>query len=239
MNFKKIISIFIFFLAVANIAEARFMELEDAQNKYNIFNVEINVNKDGTFEKTQELEIEILKQGGRDSFTNFALTYDKDTQKFEILEARTIFNGSTYEVSKKKIETKPLASSQKGFEQRMQVLVPFDKVEIGAKLYIKMKSITTKVPLKGEFEDLITIGMPYCEKYNLSIKSDIPLSYKQNDPRGVLNIETKKYDDGKNNKKFRYIKISSKIPFSDYSINEPNYSDLSEKNSTWLSISSM
>jgi hypothetical protein len=227
-------------LSHSYMAEARFIKPKDAQVKYNFYNAHTKVNKDGTFESTIEFEVEILKEGGRGNFTNYRQTYNEDIHKFEILEAKTIFEGKTYKVPKKNIESKPLASSKEGFDQQRQVSVPFSKVEIGTKVYLKLKYIAQHVPIENHFDEIVFMGSGsgYTEKKKITIESEIPLYYKKNDPREILNIKTTKAcSSTKNNATFSKIEITLKRAFSDHTVNETSRSELSEKNTTWVAVS--
>lgn len=127
------------FIIIANFAQARWANYDLASTRTDIYNHEIKVNKNGTYEEIKEEKFEVLKESGRDSAAHYTIHYNTDSEKINIIEAKTIYKGKEYKVDKKFIEDKPLASAANGFDQTNQILLAFPKTEIGAKIYIKYK----------------------------------------------------------------------------------------------------
>lgn len=230
---KKFLLILILFLTQTS--EARFATLDDVQGKMNFYNVETIVNKNGSFDKYVEFEYEILKEGGRQYFTNFQFSFNENISEIDIISAKTIFKGATYNVDKKNIESKPMASSKEAFDQLRQISIPFKKTEIGAKILLKYRKKTSSPTLENHFDDIFSLPEFY-ENFHVSVKSEIPLYLKINDPQKVLNTKTEKFDSSKKNHTHNIIDVRLKRPFTDRLINENSV--LSEENRTWISVSS-
>ncbi len=84
---------------VASTAEARWSKYEDASVEVKFSNVNINVNRDGTYETEVELQAKILKESGRDRFSLYSLIYNDDSADLTVLEAKTAYNGEEYIVT--------------------------------------------------------------------------------------------------------------------------------------------
>jgi predicted transglutaminase-like cysteine proteinase len=172
---------------------ARFATPEEAPVEYEFFNRNINVASDGTSEEIIEKQVSILNEEGRDYFGTQRLTYNGDTQKIEILEAKTILNGKEYKVNKNSIEIKPLASDVKGFDQLYQILVSYPQTIIGSKLYLKYKEITLKQPLPKYYYTNFYYGIEgYWKKSQVHLNSALPFNVTVNDSNKILNIKQTK-----------------------------------------------
>ncbi|WP_339052071.1 DUF3857 domain-containing protein [Candidatus Lariskella endosymbiont of Epinotia ramella] len=124
------------FAALNGAYYARFTSLDDAETLNSVSEI-TTIEKDGSAVIVSEQKYKVLKEQGRESCTNFHLIYNSEDSEVEITEAKTILNGNEYHVPKENIEFKPLASAPQGFDQKMQALIGFPNVEIGAEIYIK------------------------------------------------------------------------------------------------------
>lgn len=193
MKFLKTLfnlALVVFFVTSA--AEARWSKYEDASVEVKFSNVNINVNKDGTYETEAEFQVKILKESGRNRFSLYSFSYNNDSADFTVLEAKTIYNGKEYVVTEDMIEDKPLASPGKGFDQLRQITISFPKIEIGAEIYFRRKSITKKVPIDNFYGLGFNYWGDYLQADNMKINSELPLEIKVNDPRSVLKIAEEK-----------------------------------------------
>lgn len=229
----RLLHIFLIILT-SNISFAKWADYSNAAIRKDICNYQITVKKDGSSESVIEEEFEILKDSAREHAAHYTLTYTADNDKIIILEAKTIFKGKEYNVDKKFIEDKPLASSAAGFDQMNQILLAFPKAEIGAKIYIKYKQISTKSPLKNFYDNFFVIGLrEWITQANLNIKSELPLHLLVNDPDKVLAVKTDKPDN------FNKLDISLiKEIYKDIT-NEPDNAIPNYNSLTWVSVSSM
>ncbi|WP_339052426.1 DUF3857 domain-containing protein [Candidatus Lariskella endosymbiont of Epinotia ramella] len=124
------------FTTLNGLCYARFTSFDDAATLTSTSEI-TTIAEDGSSVILYERKSKILKEQGRAVYTNFHFNYNAGRSEVEIIEAKTIFNGSEYHVPKENIEFKPLASSPHGFDQQMQVLIAFPNVEVGAEIYIK------------------------------------------------------------------------------------------------------
>jgi hypothetical protein len=228
-----VLRVLILSFLVINSTSARFATKEDAYVEYEVFNRDVTVNADGTYEEVVEQQIALLNERGRDYYGTQAEYYNKDADKFKIIEAYTIFNGKKIPVPSKMIEDKPIADSMQGFDSIHRVLISYQKAEVGAKLYLKYKTKVSKVPLKGFYH-----GRGYWGSYghwkngNLKIISKIPFYFLVNDPYDSLNVNHKE-------EKGVYILTAQlKKPLSIDLVNE-NSSILSDEKKTWVKISTL
>ncbi|WP_254229763.1 DUF3857 domain-containing protein [Wolbachia pipientis] len=218
---------------VASTAEARWSKYEDASVEVKFSNVNINVNRDGTYETEVELQAKILKESGRDRFSLYSLIYNDDSADLTVLEAKTAYNGEEYIVTEDMIEDKPLASPSKGFDQLRQVTISFPKIEIGTEVYLRYKQVNKKVPVDNFYGLSFSYHGDYLQAENTKINSELPLEIKVNDPREVLEIAEEKNDD------IHSISIALKKVVYENTTNEPHNGILNIKHNTWVSLSSL
>ncbi|OCA05731.1 DUF3857 domain-containing protein [Wolbachia endosymbiont of Trichogramma pretiosum] len=215
------------------IAEARWSKYEDASVEVKFSNVNINVNRDVTYETEVELQAKILNESGRDRFSLYSLIYYDDSADLTVLEAKIAYSGEEYIVTEDMIEDKPLASPSKGFDQLRQVTISFPKIEIGTEVYLRYKKVNKKVPI----DNFYGLSLSYCGDYlqadNTKINSELPLEIKVNDPREVLEIAEEKNDD------IYSISIALKKAVYENTINEPHNGILNIKHNTWVLLSSL
>ncbi|WP_143689436.1 DUF3857 domain-containing protein [Wolbachia endosymbiont of Nilaparvata lugens] len=234
MKFLKTIfnlALLVFFMST--IAEARWAKYEDASVEVKFSNVNINVNRDGTYETEVELQAKILKESGRDRFSLYSLVYNDDSADFTVLEAKAAYNGEEYIVTEDMMEDKPLASPGKGFDQLRQVTIPFPKIEIGTEVYLRYKQVNKKVPVDNFYGLSFSYYGDYLQAENTKINSELPLEIKVNDPREVLEIAEEKNDD------IHSISIALKKAVYENTTNEPHNGILNIKHNTWVSLSSL
>lgn len=218
---------------MSTIAEARWAKYEDASVEVKFSNVNINVNRDGTYETEVELQAKILKESGRDRFSLYSLVYNDDSADFTVLEAKAAYNGEEYIVTEDMMEDKPLASPGKGFDQLRQVTIPFPKIEIGTEVYLRYKQVNKKVPVDNFYGLSFSYYGDYLQAENTKINSELPLEIKVNDPREVLEIAEEKNDD------IHSISIALKKAVYENTTNEPHNGILNIKHNTWVSLSSL
>lgn len=234
MKFLKTLfnlTLLVFFVTPAS--EARWSKYEDASVEVKFSNVNINVNRDGTYETEVELQAKILKESGRDRFSLYSLVYNDDSADFTVLEAKTAYNGEEYLVTEDMMEDKPLASPSKGFDQLRQVTISFPKIEIGTEVYLRYKRVNKKVPVDNFYGLSFSYYGDYLQAENTKINSELPLEIKVNDPREVLEISEKK------KKGLHSISIALKKAVYENTINEPHNGILNIKHNTWVSLSSL
>lgn len=215
-------------------AQGRWSNYEDAPVEIKFYNNDISINQDGTSEEITEMHAKILKESGRSEFSQYRLTYNNYSSQISILEAKTIYNGQEYVVSKDMIEDKPLASFGQGFDQLNQITISFPKVELGAEIYLKYKFVETKVPVDNFYGTTLFYGTEgYCQASSTKINSKLPLNIKVNDPKGVLKVITNAESN------FHSAEIILEKPVYNQLTNESSEGILNVKQKTWISLSSL
>jgi len=201
--------IVLFCFLFSNVTEARWATLKDAALRYDLWRSVINVEKDGTYTEEVEFKAKILKDSAIDSFGNFLLTYNEQSQKVTILSAKTVNKGKSFPVDPKFIEDKPLASSFSGFDQTRQILVAFPHVGIGSDIYMRYRHQFKTVPYKNFFSYSKTFAHTWFMKAEVQIQSALPLYYKLHNPQKALKIS---YRTHKKKKKKYELKLILKQP---------------------------
>ncbi|HBC72045.1 MAG TPA: hypothetical protein DCZ38_04655 [Coxiellaceae bacterium] len=213
-------------------AQAKWATPADAPTK-NSYIKEINVNNNGTYEMTVETKKEILTELGRDVAANTTLYYNGDSEKLEILAAKTIYKGKEYPLDKNLIEDKPLASSPSGFDQVRQILLAFPKAEVGATLYLKYKFIQKIPNLDDFFAETFSFGRgELVVSSRVKINSKLPLNTLINDPKNFLKITKNKTNNLYN------LEVVLAKPIFTWVINEPELI-INDKYFTWVSVSNL
>lgn len=226
-----IISLLISF-ALPTIAQARYSTYEEAPIEIEFFNSEIEVQKDGKYTNTIETQTLILNEIGRENYGSQTLIFTKDISDIEIVEAKTILNEVEYKLDPKTIEIKPLASSEKGFDQKYQLLISFPKVVIGSKLYLKYKEIVSTPLIDNHFSTSLSFGLnEYIKNSKIKLISYMPFDYLVNDP--YKNLEVQFVQD----KTRKILSITQKKPIFYQLSNETNLSMLDNRQMSRVDIS--
>ena len=181
------IKILICFFIFSNLTEARWGNKKDVAVVYNFIRDLYKVEKDGTYTFEQEFKAKVVKSSGIDGFTTFRLYYNGQSEKLEILLAKTINDGKEFVVNPKFIQDKPLASSHKGFDQTHQVLIAFPHVQVGSYVYIQYRVHVKIAPYRNFFSYFgMHNSMALILNSETKIESALPLFYKVNNPKRFL-----------------------------------------------------
>ncbi len=181
------IKILICFFIFSHATEARWGNKKDAVVIYNFVRNLYQVEKDGTYKYEREFKARIVNNAGVDGFTTFRLYYNGQSEKLNILFAKTINNGKEFSVDPKFIQDKPLASSHQGFDQTHQVLVAFPHVQVGSYIHIKYR-VHVNIAAYQNFFSYFGMHNPvaFVMKSETKIESALPLFYKVNNPKRIL-----------------------------------------------------
>ncbi len=216
-------------------SHARWATFEEAPVAIEFLNRDVEIKADGTFVEIVEIKTKILNEMGRDSAGVFKIYSTPTSEKIEILSAYSESKGKKTNVDKKQIETKPIASRHKGFDDIHQTMVTYPSVNVGDVVYIKYKVTTHKTPTPKNFGQNLFFGMDgVYNKATVTIRSHIPLNFKINDPDKNLHvIETKK---GKQ----QNLTITLVKPCYRAITSEPwiSANNMNEKDQIWVSVSS-
>lgn len=227
---KSIFILFVCFLICGN-AHADWDEWGNAAAIYLSSSDNIFVRKDGTSITTSENVVLLQCRKGIDDFGVSTYSYNKNSERVQVLSAETVNGKTTIPVDLNKLEDKPRASSLSGFDNINQIKFAFPTLHEGSIIHEKwsFESIRPKIP--GFYSKFIPFGKDPEKKSQIVIESEIPLYYFHNDPRKLLSIS-------QHNKNGRsHIEISLRKPIYRKVINESN-SSLNAKSGTWIIISS-
>lgn len=231
---KKLFLLILITVFFGNTTYGRWSTYEDAALEVEFSNTTLTVNKDGTYEYVIEQQEKILKEQARNYAVSYRLNYNSNSSALTVLEAKTIVNGTEFNVAKDMIEDKPLASQGYGFDTQHQILVSYPNVEIGSSIYIKYKLNVHKILLDNFFSGMYDFEYnKYYKSVNTKVKSAIPLYIKINDPNNVLKVE--KNTEGE----FDNIVITNTKPAYEETTNEPGNAVVNPKRLSWVSVSSV
>jgi hypothetical protein len=232
---KNKIIFYIFLILIPTLAKARWATFEEAPIEYEFFNANISLDQDANSEEIIEYQLKILNEAGREAYGVQRLIANENTSQIEILEAKTIFEGKETLVPKNMIESKPLASDIKGFDQLIQTLISYPQAAVGSQLYLKYKMKITAHAAPGYYANELSFGQDgIWKKSSINFESALPFYKLINDPNKLLNIkETSKTKD---NKKLYSISINLKKPIYQASLNE-SYQRIDNTLKTWVAVS--
>ena len=137
MNIRISLHLVFFAFLFSFSSEARLAERHESPSEYINTRITININKDGTYTKTEEVNVDIKNENARDIFGSKTFYFTKDASEIKILEAKCINGDKIDVINEKDIEVKPLASSEQGFDQTYQALISFPNLVVGSKIYLK------------------------------------------------------------------------------------------------------
>ncbi len=230
---KRLIFVMFLWIGFLSDGHAKWAPIADAATK-NAYNKEITVNKDGTFSAIEEISKVILTEIGRSQYANTVVYYNGDSEKVELLGAKTVYKGKEYKLDKDLIEDKPLASSYEGFDQYRQVLLAFPKTEVGAKVYTKYKFTLSKPALDNFYAETFHFGNgELVANSRIKITSKLPLYVVVNDPERCLRI-TK----SKTKAAYNLEVVLTKEVYKSVN-NEPGAIIVNRKHIPWVSVSSL
>ena len=170
-----------FFLLLPRPLQARWADKAEAKTQLEV-DLNFQVKKDGSFIQETKKTVLILKDSAIKPYANYTIVYNGRSEKLDILEAKTILRGKEFQVRPEWIQDKPLASSNKGFDQKRQILIAYPQVQTGAKVYIHYRKTRHEVPYKNFFSSNYIIRNSH--KHRLTINSELPLFYSLNKQGG-------------------------------------------------------
>lgn len=235
---KSYLTALMFVFSFTSNSYARFAKLEDADIKYDFYNRDISINADGTHEETIEFQITLLREQARGMAAKFPIPYNADCESIDVIEAKSIFKGTAYQVTNNLITDKEVESNQQGFDRYKQISISFPKSEVGSSIYLKYKKHSNNVPIKQEFFTEGYYGTnAYWEKSKFTINSKIALKIKVSDPEKKLSINIEPI---KNKPDYFYkAQINLVKPLIKYTVNEVSASRLNSNKITYFSITSI
>lgn len=237
-NFFKSVSLLTLSILISPIshfqAEARWGEAEDANIECIKSKVTYKVKKSGEWTATYNVKYRALSESGRQNLTTHSFVYDRSRSSVKILEASTSLKGNKLKTPAKKIEDKPLPSDSDGLSNNHRVLVPFQQVEVGSIIHIKYEIGNIKPDILNSFNASYKFSQePGClwQHKTLKIKSKLPLHYRLNDPKNVLEVSEKQ------KKSKHHYKVKLTKPFMETLVQESEDSVLDLEAATYATFS--
>lgn len=225
-----------FSILTISIAMARWGTPDEANAEYEFFNRDITVNKEGQTEEIYEYQLKITNQKGVEKYSDFNHFYNNYSQKFELLDAKSILDDIEYVISPDMMEDKSIASDNAGFDEINQFRLAFSKVEPNTKIYLKYKVTTHSSPLKNYFDDSVSFFGPVIwNQATVRITSALPFYSQFNDPHDRITIE--EYQDESTQK----LTLTTKKPFCEFVIDDcDKFSSIIPNNLiTYLKVSTL
>lgn len=213
-------------------SQARWSNEGEADVVYENFEDDVTVYKGGRVVLIRTIDAKALNERGRERLGTNRFTYNSNIETIEILEASAIFEGKKYDVPKKMIEKKPLASQGAGFDQLNQFLISFPKIGVGTQIHIKYKITTNKQPLPNYYTDMFQLGDgALWNKATIRLRSELPFHKLVNDPRNSLLVTESKEG------KFQKLTISLQKPLYESVTNEMTF--VPDHLRTWVKVSTL
>lgn len=151
------------------------------------------VGKDGAYEETNDYEVIILSEAGKQDFALHRLYYKPSRETLEVLSVELNISGKVSKVPKNQIRDTSIAGAGEGLSDYREIIIPFEGIVVGSRLSVKLKRTVRTAALPGAYHSDHIYGFGMMEaKSNLRITSSIPIYYQANNPRNVLQIKESK-----------------------------------------------
>lgn len=162
-------------------------------------NAEMNivVEKDGSYQDIATESFKITKEEAKSFFSPFKMSFDPTSEEVTVLDAYVINEGQKIQVDKNNIHTSNSAARKDGLVDSTELAIPFSQVKIGSTVYFKILTKTKAGPFGDYFHIKNLYGhSAYALQDSVKIKSPKELFYTANDPKKVLVVNTSKDSDG-------------------------------------------
>jgi Domain of Unknown Function with PDB structure (DUF3857)/Transglutaminase-like superfamily len=194
---KKIAST-VFFVLLSGAfapAEARWAEKAEYPAVYELYQVEVHVDKDGKYRETTHLQTRVNNEAGK-AAGNFRMVFNSANSDARVLHAGVWNEGKETAVPGRYIERKSIPANILGSDRLEQLVVSFQDVQVNSLLDLEYE-VERKVP---EIPDFYRFGFfpafsGYIEKLDVKIFSELPLQFEKGDVRNLLKIQEEKKDE--------------------------------------------
>lgn len=192
-------------------SNARWLERNEANyemldNKYNL-----DIAADGSYTFVDETTYKILNEKGRLKFALESVPYSSSSQKVKILSASSATDGVITPVDVKDLKRRAAGGKAEGFDDSMEVLIPFSNIKIGSTVTYKISLSSKYSVLPGFFSMRFVYGALFYEKKGLvTIRSPQKIYFSILDDDSALKVtETK--DKGQFVLKIEQVKPAFKV----------------------------
>lgn len=183
--------VLIFILLFAGTTEARWLTVQEAGSVLENFHIEYEVFKDGTWNQLWDYTVRVQSEDAKTSAGIFNIEYNAFTDQVEVLEAYTQNGNKKIPVPLTAIEDRDKGESRDYDVLKVRSIV-FPHVQIGSKVHVKYRVKTTKALISGRWSTLLGLSPSYhVEKMLVRVKSELPLTYDLQDPRGLVRLKVK------------------------------------------------
>lgn len=184
---SKMILILSFLFTPMDLALARWARSEEADASIESHKISIEVHKNFGHLMVEELEIKVLRDSARDRFGTLRINYLPGNTKLRVEEAYSKNGDHVERVSSSDISDTPISSSEAGYDQMRQVVVPFKSVEVGTVLHYKTVERVRRPLVPDTFSIRLWPGWENIDRqFEISIQSEIPIFFNWTDPLKVV-----------------------------------------------------
>lgn len=120
------------------------------------------------------------------------ISFDKNEMRLNSFKAWTVNGDEESEVPSNMVQTTPV-SEEAGFSSYVTIEVAFPKMNVGSNIRWEYEIEETVAPVLGFFSYLYRLDSEYhtAEGFRFKVNSELPISFWENDPNGVLEITRK------------------------------------------------
>jgi tetratricopeptide (TPR) repeat protein len=159
--------------------------------------VQINIEKDGSYQDVTTNSFSITKEEGKNFFSPFKLSFDPTSEEMTVLDAYVINNGQKIQVDKNNIHTSNSAARKDGLVDSSELAIPFSQVKPGSTVFMKILTKNKPGPFGDYFHFKNRYGQStYVLQDIVKIKSPKELFYTVVDPKKILNVKMSKDSEG-------------------------------------------
>lgn len=182
-------SLFLLIL-ISNLANARWLKLDEASGYYESMRVLITVKKDGSSTRDVETIYRIQSEDAVETFSHERIEYNSATDKLELITAETINGNQIIKVDESAIEDRDKGDSKDYDAIRVRSVI-FPQVEVGSKIHLRYKKTDLKSIVPGRWSTYYSVepGI-FVKNFRLEIRSELPLYHDVRDPGRYLRIES-------------------------------------------------
>lgn len=187
-----IAALFIFMFVDAG--NAAFDQMTNAPGTVRI-NMQIEVKKDGSATIREQYEVVIRSRDGIRMFGVYTHRYNPARERYRILRMETHNGNEVKSVQTEFMEDKPVASGLSGFDDLNQFKASFPDVREGSVLIVEALREIYRAKVPGVFDYVLKCGgAVHIEKSEVKVISELPLFWKINDRRGIVDVRHEKKD---------------------------------------------
>ncbi len=184
VNMRKLPLILALFVSAQ--VEARWMTLKEAGSVVEHYGIDFDVKKNGSSNTAVDYTVRVQAEDAKTSASVFAIDYNGQIEKVQILEAYTLNGKDKIPVEPSAIEDRDKGEA-KDFDAMKVRSIVFPQVQIGSKLHVKYTINTAKPVMEGRWSNGQILGPSvFIEKLKIRVKSEMPIFSGLRDPRGLI-----------------------------------------------------